>query len=162
MAEQIKINIVGGAKKKGKSIWANWIMKNNYTKVITALLIIIIILVVLQLFNKPIMMEPIAAISGYNKTLYKDGDGSEENSNWNLVVIPQMALYCQKDNTVETIFQSIYNDAGEFWIFYESATEGWISYCSTRPTNELQHIYGWQVYWVTVENNCELSIKCPD
>ena len=160
MAEQIKINIVGGAKKKTKNILANWVMKNRYTKVITALLIIIAILVVLQLLNKPLIMEPVAAVNGYNKTLYADGDGNTENPSWNIVVIPAMAMYCQPDNSVETVFNSIYNDAGEFWIFYEDATEGWISYCSTRSNNELEHLYAWAVYWVSVENNCELSIKC--
>ena len=107
------------------------------------------------------IQEPITIFTGFTQTLYNGGDQNPEHPTWNLVILPYSQMYCQEDNTIENICQSLYNDAGEFWIFYEDPTEGWTSYCSTRSTNELTHLYAYNTYWFNVENTCDLIIACP-
>ena len=155
---------LGHIPPKAKQVF--WSTKKG--KIAIAIVGLLVVLVVAQVFfNIPVStaaQEPIFYVAGFNQELKADGDGNPEYPTMNHVVFPYSAIACQENNKVETIFASIYGDAGDFSIVTEDpdGEDGWIHYYSFDTNNELTHIFYYKTYWVDVTNTCTLSLSCLD
>lgn len=134
---------------------------------IVAIALVSILIVSQFIFNAPVstaVQEPWYYTMGFSQELKASGDGNPVYPNMNHVVFPYSIIACQEDNTVETIFESIYADAGDFLIVTEDANgeDGWIHYYSSQTNNELTNIFYYKTYWVDVTNTCTLSLSCLD
>jgi len=96
---------------------------------------------------------------GFEQTLYANGDNNPYLPNDNLVTFTECALDRFSDNSIPTVFASVFDDLDI--VFYEDANGDCYSWTMTKhemdfPQSLSEMVSG--TYYIQVDNDCMLII----
>ena len=93
-----------------------------------------------------------------NQELYVEGDGTNGDSPWNTVVVPQCAI-TGTDGTIERVLENWGIDQYVDSIFYNYGTEDdWSSWVKNRPHNSLEEFTAGETYYFYVTEDCKIEV----